>query len=1141
MGLYIYGVKRLKDHCMWSYEEICRWFVVEIGKVSKKASSDINIDVTFDYLGLDSQTLVSLTGALGAWMQKDIEPTVLWEYPSIHLAALYFAKESDVEPAHETMEKMQSNNGIAIVGMACRFPDSPNLAAFWRNLQEGKDCISEISGGRAEEFSQTGIRYAGLIDGVDLFDNEAFRISPREAEEMDPQQRILLEVTAEALEDAGLTDDHLNGSRTGVYIGISSNDYGYDRVSSMDHSSVYTMTGNSKSIAANRISYIWNLRGPSMAIDTACSSSLVAVHLACQSLQTEESDIAIVGGVNLLLTPAISNAFYEAGMLAADGRCKTFSADADGYVRGEGAGTVILKRLDSAVRDFDRIYGVIRGCAVNQDGLSNGLTAPSGTAQTEVISDACRKARIQPNDLDYIEAHGTGTPLGDPIEVKALGAVLSRDREVSRPCALGSVKTNIGHLEAAAGIAGLIKTALCLHYREWVPSLHMEKPNPYIPFEELPLKVVKDNIVYGNQENGHVLRAGVSAFGFGGTNAHVVLEEYRLSRDEANPDSPERWMLLPVSARSLPALHNNISDMKHLLYNSPAERFLDIAYTAQSRRTHHAWRISVLGRNTEEWIEKLNQYVSPFKPSQMKPSGVLFVYSGQGTQWSGMGRALLKSQPAFKKAFLECDHLWNRLSGWSLLQELNTGNPANWNERTDIAQPLTFAVQVALAALWKSHGIVPQAAVGHSLGEISACYTAGVISLEDALRLVYWRSQFMQSSYGKGAMLAVRVPHVELKQLLVGGQWNTLDIAAVNSWDLTVIGGDVYEVERFRQSIPESAQSQYVSRHFAFHSSQMEIHFEQLMKEIAEVRHKPARIRWYSTVSGGKETGLRLPLTHWQDNMRCTVRFAEALSRAKDDGYHTIVEIGAHPALLPHIEDLYANIPNKLLLYSSRRMDEERTFLDNLSKWYESGGEILWTYTGSHCVSLPAYSWDHQSFWAQKSSGSLNISWPPKSSKHVTEMVGEGDAAESDKPGIIQAIIEAREQPELLQPLLESYLQSRFAEILKLRDTAQFPQDKILIEMGLDSIMALQIKNEMERAFGVFIPIAEFIGGMTTRKAANELSRLLQEQLTSAPASNEPLNQIDILDSLRSGEAQIEALSDEEIDRLLSLLADEPR
>ncbi|WP_019909401.1 type I polyketide synthase [Paenibacillus sp. HW567] len=1131
----------MKDHYIWSYEEICHWFVLEIGKVSKKVSSDIDIYVTFDYLGLDSQTLVSLTGALGSWLQKDIDPTVLWEYPSIHLAALYFAKEPDSERTHETIEKMQSDNGIAIVGMACRFPNSPNLAAFWRNLQEGKDCITEIPGSRAEEFSQAGIRYAGLIDGMDLFDNEAFRISPREAEQMDPQQRILLEVTAEALDDAGLTDDHLNGSRTGVYIGISSNDYGYDRLSSMEHSSVYTMTGNAQSIAANRISYIWNLRGPSMAIDTACSSSLVAVHLACQSLQTEESDIAIVGGVNLLLTPAISNAFYEAGMLAADGRCKTFSADADGYVRGEGAGTVILKRLDSAVRDHDRIYGVIRGCAVNQDGLSNGLTAPSGMAQTEVISAACRKARIQPNDLDYIEAHGTGTPLGDPIEVKALGAVLSRDREASRPCALGSVKTNIGHLEAAAGIAGLIKTALCLHYREWVPSLHMDKPNPYIPFEELPLKVVKDNIVYGNQENGRLLHAGVSAFGFGGTNAHVVLEEYRLRRDAASTDSPEQWMLLPISARSLPALQNNISDMKRLLHNSPAERFLDIAYTAQSRRTHHSWRLSVLGRNTEEWIEQLNQCSSPSRPSNRKSSGVLFVYSGQGTQWSGMGLALLKSQPAFKKAFLECDQLWNRLSGWSLLQELNTGNPTNWNERTDIAQPLTFAVQVALSALWKSHGIVPEAAVGHSLGEISACYTAGVISLENALTLVYWRSQLMQSSYGKGAMLAVCVPHEELKQLLMSGQWSSLDIAAVNSGTLTVIAGSAGEVELFRQSIQESTHSHYISRHFAFHSSQMEIHFERLMKEIAEVKHKPARIRWYSTVSGGKETGLRLPLTHWQDNMRCPVRFAEALSRAKDDGYHTIVEIGAHPALMFHLEDLYAKIPNKLLLYSSRRMDEERIFLDNLSKWYESGGEILWTFTGSRCVSLPAYSWNHQSFWAQKSNGSLSTSWPPASSKRVTEMVQGGGAVESDKQGSIQAILEAREQPDLLQPLLESYLQSRFAEILKLRDTAKFPHDKILIEMGLDSIMALQIKNEMERAFGVFIPIAEFIGGMTTRKAANELSRLLQEQVASAAAPNEPLNQMDILDSLESGVVQIEELSDEEIDRLLLLLADDPR
>ncbi|MEF2965237.1 beta-ketoacyl synthase N-terminal-like domain-containing protein [Paenibacillus sp. M1] len=1128
----------LKEQSKRDYEAITAWFIREIGRVKGLDGSRIDTRVTFHYLGLDSETLVTLTGGLGAWLQREVEPTALWEHPSIHLAAQHFSQEEAEIPitAGQVAKAAVTGRGIAIVGMACRFPQSPNLSVFWTNLLEGKDCISEISGKRLPDHNASDQRVAGWIDSPDLFDHEAFRISPREAEQMDPQQRMLLEVTAEALEDAGLTVERLNGSRTGVFVGISSNDYGAGPLNNIERSDIYAVTGNAKSIAANRISYVWNLRGPSMAVDTACSSSLVAVHLACQSLLTDECDTAIAGGVNLLLNPAISRAFHEAGMLAADGHCKTFSARADGYVRGEGAGAVILKQLDAARRDGDRIYGVIRGSAVNQDGLSNGLTAPNAGAQEEVLLEAYRRANVSPCDIDYVETHGTGTPLGDPIEANTLGKVLSPNRDVSKPCAIGSVKTNIGHLEAAAGIAGLIKTALCLHFGQWVPSLHADPPNPLIAFDELPLRVVQHSEACGRPEGERPLLAGVSAFGFGGTNAHAVIEQYSPVPLYADRQPPKRLLLIPVSARSPRALRSRAADMALFLRSCTDDRLDDVVYTAQSRRTHHAWRAAVIGQSGPELAERLERAAVPSAPGR-PPSGILFVYSGQGTQWAGMGRVLFESQPAFRQAWMECDELWRNIAGWPLLPKL-LGDEA-WAERTDIAQPMVFALQVALTALWRNFGVVPEAVAGHSMGEITAAYTAGVLSLEDALRILYWRSRLMQSSFGDGAMLAVHAPHEEVARMLDQGGWSSLGIAAVNSGTWTVVAGDADDAERLETGLAGAVKCQYVSRHFAFHSAQMDEHLPRLRAEISAVRHSYARIRWYSTVTARRETGLRLGLAHWENNMRRPVRFAETLNVAKADGCATVVEIGPHPSLMPHIEEMFSDVPERLLLYSMRRYDEERSFLSGLQDWYLRGGAVRWPSAGGTCVSLPAYPWEHRSFWtdidlAFKSSGVTP--GPPEGGFDVVEAVPPA----SGPADPVREILGAAGQPERLRSILEAYLQQVVADVLRIRDGAGLPPDKPLIELGLDSIMALQIRNRLETALGAALPVSGFFDGMTIQKAAADLANLLSEPAPTPPAVlPDNVKEQKLMNSLQSGDSRIEDLSDEEIERMLLLLSED--
>ncbi|HMJ22270.1 MAG TPA: beta-ketoacyl synthase N-terminal-like domain-containing protein, partial [Terriglobales bacterium] len=634
-------------------EDIQTWLVSKLSERLGIESHEIDVREPFSSYGLGSTEAVSLSGELAEWLGRKLSPALAYEYPTIETLSRHLAESPEASESipRDDPRREATTEPIAIIGIGCRFPGAHGAQAFWHLLRAGVDAITEVP---AERFNlhafydpdpaipgKINTRWGGFLDQVDQFDPHFFGISPREALRMDPQQRLLLEVTWEALEDAGQAPEHLTGTRTGVFIGISTNDYSRIQFSDLTCIDAYAGTGNAMSIAANRISYLFDFRGPSIAIDTACSSSLVAIHLACCSLWNGESTLALAGGVNLILSPAITINFTKAGAMAPDGRCKAFDARANGYVRSEGAGLVVLKPLSSAIADGDQIYAVIRGSAVNQDGRSNGLMAPNPLAQEDVLREAYRRAGVSPGHVQYVEAHGTGTFLGDPIEAKALGTVLAIDRAPEQACALGSVKTNLGHLEAAAGVAGLIKVALALNHLEIPPSLHFQEPNPHIPFDELSLRV-QTTLGPWPAHSGPAL-AGVSSFGFGGTNAHVVLEQappsdlgiHNADRQLRNPESAH---LLQLSARSPEALDALARAYQNFLAASESTVSLhDICYSASVRRSHHDYRLAVTGHSPEQLSKSLEAFLRgearPGLSSGPKISGrrrkLVFVFPGQ--------------------------------------------------------------------------------------------------------------------------------------------------------------------------------------------------------------------------------------------------------------------------------------------------------------------------------------------------------------------------------------------------------------------------------------------------------------------------------------------------------------------------------
>jgi acyl transferase domain-containing protein len=654
---------------------------------------------------------------------------------------------------------------IAIVGIGCRFPGAPGPEAFWHLLRDGVDAVREVPASRWNRDAfydpdpstpgKMNCRRGGFLEDVDRFDPQFFGIAPRELRSMDPQQRLLLEVAWEALEDAGQPPEALAGTPTGVFVGVSSFDYYELLAKDPGHFDAYTGTGNLSAMKANRLSYAFDLVGPSMAIDTACSSSLVAVHLACQSLWSGESTLALVGGVHILLSPGMSVGYAKGGFMAPDGRCKTFDALADGYVRGEGAGVVVLKRLSLADAGSDRIYALIRGSAVNQDGYSNGITAPNPLSQEAVLRAAYRSAGVSPGRVQYVEAHGTGTKLGDPIEMKALAAVLSQDRAPGDDCAVGSVKTNIGHLEAAAGIAGLIKAALSLAHRQIPPSLHFRTPNPYIPFDEIPLRV---QARLGGWPPGPAPAiAGVSSFGFGGTNAHVVLAEAPGTRP-VSPANGRPIHVLCLSGKTGEAVKQLSARYLRHLQEHPEVSIEDVCHTANAGRSHFKHRLAVVGESAAELRRHLGTAaagretpgVMAGEASGRKRPKIAFLFTGEGSPHAHSGRRLFETQPTFRRALERCAEILRPCLDAPLLEvlyeEASDGLAPRPSIDDAIGEPALFSLEYALAEMWASWGVSADAVMGQGVGEYVAACVAGVFSLEDGLKLAAARGRWRRES-----------------------------------------------------------------------------------------------------------------------------------------------------------------------------------------------------------------------------------------------------------------------------------------------------------------------------------------------------------------------------------------------------------
>lgn len=939
-----------------SPESVCRWLQKTMGRLLQVDPANIDTRIRFREIGLESVQITALVAELSEYLGRSLVPTLPWQYPTPIALARRIATltergqspsvQQPEQPAGETSVYKQRglsalNEPIAIVGMGCRLPDINSPEEFWAMLTEGRQTIRQVPAERwnIDEFLTDNISepgkmttsWGGFIDGHDRFDAAFFGISPREAQQMDPQQRLMLELAWESIEDSGRDPLSLKGQDVGVFVGAMWSDYARLTYGDAQMIETHTATGQDTSIISARVSYALGLAGTSLTVNTACSSSLVAIHLACNSLRMGETSMALAAGVHLILSPHSTIAMSKLGAMNPLGQCRAFDAEANGYVRGEGAGMVVLKPLGRAVADGDRIYAVIRGSAINSDGYSNGLTAPNPDAQEDVLRRSIAHADIDPGSIHYVETHGPGTTLGDPIEAGALGAVIGVDHSPERPLRIGSVKTNVGHLEAAAGIMGLMKVALAMHHRTLPPNLHYSRPNPHIPFDDLHIQVQAklENWPFPDE----LPRAGVNSFGFGGTNCHALLE--------AAPGS--QTLLLPLAGDSDKDLRQRVLAALDVAYQVDSWNEAAALCRTASAQASGLHRVAITARTPEELIEGLSGVLAnrdlAAQAPERKPR-VVFVCPGHGAQWRGMARTLIAQEPVFRAEIAACDRHVRALCGWSVIDQLVDDQQARFDD-ADVVQLSLFSVQVALGALWRSYGVQPDALIGHSMGEIAAAYLAGALSLADAVRVMVQRSQLVREhAAGRGGMTVVALPADELQSELAGT--DELVLAAFNSPNSTVLSGTLDALDRVEVAFKRrGVRHGRVKIAYASHSRQMEPLMQPLRDGLEGLAPRQARVPVYSTVTGTWLSGPECGPGYWAENLRRPVQFRQAIEAIAAEGPCVFVELSAHPVLRKPVQQTLAamNAPVHTLASFWRNEDERTGMLQTLAALYQLGIE----------------------------------------------------------------------------------------------------------------------------------------------------------------------------------------------------------
>jgi acyl transferase domain-containing protein/acyl-CoA synthetase (AMP-forming)/AMP-acid ligase II/acyl carrier protein len=1059
-----------------SREDIAGWLATRLANHLGCDAATLDQGEPFVSYGVDSRQVIHLVSELEQWLGQRLDPVLVYRHPTIaaladHLASM--SRQGSQAVARVRAERGGGREPIAITGIGCRFPGASGPGELWEQLESGVDAIREVPPDRwsVDEYydpdlaatNKMNTRWGGFLRDIDMFDPLFFGISPREATQMDPQQRLLLEVAWEALEDAGELKDRLHGTQLGVFVGISNSDY-----SRLPHAAVWDVhagTGNALCIAANRLSYVFGLRGPSLAVDTACSSSLVALHLACRSMWNGESTAALVAGVNVILLPELTASFSKAGFMAPDGRCKTFDAGANGYVRGEGCGVVMLKRLSDAIASGDRIYAVIRGTASNNDGRTNGLTAPNPQAQEQLLRACHADAGVDPDAISYIEAHGTGTALGDRIELAALGAALGVNRGPDRSCAIGSIKTNIGHLEAAAGIAGVIKTALSLHARRLVKSLHCN--TPCAPLATLPLHVQRTTQDWVS--DGARRLAGVSAFGFGGTNAHAVLEEAPPHGRGEAAAGDGRALVLTISARSEPALRALTVAYRDALA-AEQQAAVDVCYTTNLRRTHHEHRLAVAGATAAELVQSLDPWLRG-EPSASVHVGtqraaadtkLCFLFTGQGSPWPGMGRDLFASEPVYRAALESCEAEWRNLGGGSLIDAIHAPEDRTELGETHLAQPAIFAVQVALTSLYRDWGIEPTVVVGHSVGEVAAAWAAGILSLRDAVRVVRHRGELMQRARDRGAMAAVRLSP-EGAAPSVARHAGALAIAAINGPRSVVLSGDVAVLEQELALLAaHGVLARRLAVHYAFHSAQMAEFQDELVAALRGIQPRAATTAMISAVTGEEVAGPELDGSYWARGIVAPVVFSAAVTRLAQRHATVAMEVGPQPMLLRDALDVYAALgqPLQAIPTLRNRGAGSTDVRSAVAALHARGVSVRWDHVTApgQLVRLPTYPWQRERYWLPVRSASGASAGPPPRPNRGSPILGSRLRSPLLKETVFESSIGTRTLPilaghRILQRVV--FPASGFFELALAAAVQAFPETATLREVRIHAPLVL--------------------------------------------------------------------------------------